>query len=101
FEYADYDVRFTPDLVGRPTIGAQVGGHYGNGLYGGSFISLSDMLGNHNLVGALALNGSLSDATFLAGYSFLKTRLNWSATISQVPLYRYLGTGYVPIDIDG
>jgi outer membrane protein assembly factor BamA len=94
-------VKFTPDVIGRPTIGAQVGGHYGSGLYGGSYISLSDMLGNHNIVSALAINGSLSDATFFTAYSFLKTRLNWSAAISQIPLYRYLGTSYVPIEGDG
>ena len=45
FEHRDYKVKFTPDIVGRPTIGAQVGGNYGNGLYGGSYIALSDMLG--------------------------------------------------------
>jgi Tol biopolymer transport system component len=98
FEHRDYNVKFTPDMIGRPTIGAQVGGYYGNGLYGGSYISLSDMLGNHNIVAALAINGSFSDATFLTGYSFLKTRLNWSAAISQIPLYRYLGTGYVAVE---
>jgi hypothetical protein len=100
FEHRNYNVKFTPDLIGRPTVGAQVGGYYGNGLYGGSYISLSDMLGNHNIVAALAINGSLSDATFFTGYSFLKTRLNWSTVISQIPLYRYLGTGYVPIEND-
>ena len=98
FEHREYNVKFTPDLIGRPTIGAQVGGYYGNGLYGGSYISLSDMLGNHNIVAALAINGSFSDATFFTGYSFLKTRLNWSAAISQIPLYRYLGTGYVAVE---
>ncbi len=101
FEHRDYRIRLTPDLIGRPTIGAQVGGYYGNGLYGGSYIALSDMLGNHNVLAALAINGSLSDATFFAGYSFLKTRVNWSTAISQLPLYRYLGTGYVPLRVDG
>ncbi|HEY0671383.1 MAG TPA: BamA/TamA family outer membrane protein, partial [Longimicrobiales bacterium] len=95
FEHADYKTRFTPDVIGRPTIGAQVGGYYGNGLYGGSFIALSDMLGNHNLLLAAEMNGSFSDAQIFAGYAFLKTRANFAAAISQMPLYRYLGTGVI------
>jgi hypothetical protein len=100
FEHDDYRIKFTPDMIGRPTLGAQVGGHYGNGLYGGSFIALSDMLGNHNIVAAANLNGSLSDASFFGGYSFLKTRTNLNFAISQTPLYRYYGASYVPIEAD-
>jgi hypothetical protein len=67
FAHDDYNVSFTPDMIGRPTIGATVGGSYGNGIYGGSFIALSDMLGNHNILAAANINGSLSDASFYAG----------------------------------
>lgn len=91
FELLDYKIKFTPDMVGRPTIGAQVGGYYGNGLYGGSYIALSDMLGNHNLLFAGNINGSFSDASAFLGYAFLKTRANFSITAQQIPLYRYLG----------
>jgi hypothetical protein len=101
FEHGDYNVKFTPDMIGRPTLGAQVGGYYGNGLYGGSFIALSDMLGNHHILAAANLNGSLSDASFYSGYSFLKTRTNLNFAISQQPLYRYYGATYVPIDDAG
>ncbi|HEY0810077.1 MAG TPA: BamA/TamA family outer membrane protein, partial [Longimicrobiales bacterium] len=95
FEHHDYKTKFTPDMIGRPTVGAQVGGNYGNGLYGGSFIALSDMLGNHHMVIAGNLNGSLRDASFLAGYAFLKTRANFSVALSQMPIYRYLGSGFI------
>src|SRR5690606_5218446 len=101
FEHAGYDLKFTPDMIGRPTLGAQVGGYYGNGLYGGSFIALSDMLGNHNILAAANINGSLSDASFYGGYSFLKTRTNLHFAVSQTPVYRYSGTTYVPIEVDG
>jgi len=101
FAFEDYRVKFSPDLVGRPSIGASVGGYYGNGLYGSSYITLSDMLGNHNIVAAASLNGSLADASFYSGYTFLKTRANVGAAISQTPLYRYVGSGLVPLDIDG
>jgi hypothetical protein len=101
FVHDDYNVKFTPDLIGRPTIGATVGGYYGNGIYGGSYIALSDMLGNHNLLAAANINGSLSDATFYGGYSFLKTRTNLTAAVSQQPLYRYFGATYMTLEVDG
>lgn len=101
FRIRDYSVKFSPDIVGRPTIGAQVGGHYGNGIYGGSYIALSDMLGNHNILLAGNVNGSFSDAMFFAGYDFLKTRTNFGIAAEQVPLYRYLGADFFDIDLGG
>lgn len=101
FEHADYKVKFTPDMIGRPTIGAQVGGYYGNGVYGGSFIALSDMLGNHNMLVAANLNGSFSDASIYAGYSYLKPRANMGFAIQQVPLYRYYGATFTELTVDG
>jgi hypothetical protein len=101
FELRDYKVKLTPDVIGRPSIGAEVGGYYGNGVYGGSYISLSDMLGNHNMMLSGSINGSLSDASFFGAYTFLKRRTNLSAALWQVPLYRYLGGGFFPLDIGG
>src|SRR5437868_14369641 len=89
FEERDYKVKLTPDVVGRPTIGAQAGGSYGSGLYGGSYITLSDMLGNHNLVFAGNVNGSFSDAEVVTGYSMQKRRWNFTVVGQQMPLYRY------------
>lgn len=93
FVHEDYGVHFTPDVVGRPTIGASVGGYYGNGLYGGSYIFLSDILGDHNIMLSGSVNGSFSDANVLAGYWFLKRRANLGVVVQQTPLYRYYGRG--------
>lgn len=100
FAIQDYELKFTPDMIGRPTIGAQVGGYYGNGVFGGSFITLSDMLGNHNILLAGNINGSFSDANVFAGYNFLKTRANLGVAVQQVPLYRYFGGGAVTVPDD-
>jgi hypothetical protein len=62
---------------------------------------LSDMLGNHNIMAAANINGSLSDATFYTGYSFLKTRANYTIAASQQPLYRYFGATYMELEVDG
>lgn len=94
FKVRPYNIRFSADAIGRPTIGAEVGGYYGNGLYGGSYISLSDMLGNHNIMLAGSINGSFSDANIFTGYSFLKTRMNMGGAFVQQPIYRYYGSCY-------
>ncbi|MGH7460234.1 MAG: hypothetical protein ACREMA_04305, partial [Longimicrobiales bacterium] len=101
FKHRDYKVKFTPDMVGQPNVGATVGGQYGNGLSGGSFIALSDMLGNHNILLSGSVNGSLSDGNFFGAYSFLKKRANFGFVLEQVPLYRYYGSDFMSLNIDG
>src|SRR5206468_4246920 len=65
FTFKAYHTRFTPDYVARPTIGYERN-NFGRGFFGGTAISLSDMLGNHTLVFAGAVNGRLSEAQVLA-----------------------------------
>ena len=101
FGHRDYKVKFSADMVGRPSIGATTGDYYGNGLYGGSYVALSDMLGNHSILLAGNINGSFSDASFLGAYSFLRNRLNLGAAFQQIPLYRYYGGGYFDLNVKG
>jgi Tol biopolymer transport system component len=101
FKHRDYKVKFTPDIVGRPSIGAQVGGFYGAGLNGGSYIALSDILGNHNILMSGQVNGSLSDGNFFGAYSFLKRRANIGLMVEQLPLYYYYGNNFVQLDVGG
>ncbi|HSJ16168.1 MAG TPA: BamA/TamA family outer membrane protein [Longimicrobiales bacterium] len=102
FAHRDYGVKFSADMVGRPQIGASVGDHYDNGLYGGSYVALSDMLGNHHLLIAGNINGSLSDAAFLGSYQFLRRRANLGVSLLQQPLYRYYGGAYrFPLEVKG
>lgn len=101
FDVVDYGAKLTPDVIGRPSIGVQAGGYYGNGVYGGSYISLTDMLGNHNVVLAGNINGSLSDAMVYGGYGFYGRRTNLRFTFQQVPLYRYRGFQAFPLEVDG
>lgn len=96
--YRDYRVSLSPDVMGRPTIGAQTGGFYGNGTYGSSFIALSDMLGNHNMLIAAAVQGSFDNAQVYTSYTYLKNRVNFGVSFQQYPFYRYYGRrfGEVP-----
>ncbi len=92
FEKRDYELKLTPDVVGQPVIGAQVGGHFGNGVYGGSYILLSDILGDHNVLLWGQVAGSFDDAYILTQYTYLRERANLSMAYQQFPLYRFRGT---------
>jgi hypothetical protein len=101
FKHQDYKIKFSADMIGPPSIGTQVGGYYGSGVYGGSYIAFSDMLGNHNIMLAGNVNGSISDGSFYTGYSFLKKRANFGFSLQQLPFYRYYGGDYMTLNIDG
>ena len=91
FTFKPYHTRFTPDYVARPTIGYERD-NFGRGFFGGTAISLSDILGNHTMVFSGALNGRLSEAQVLAAYINQSHRMNWAIGGSQQPLYFYLPT---------
>ncbi|MGZ8392055.1 MAG: BamA/TamA family outer membrane protein [Gemmatimonadales bacterium] len=85
--------------VGRPTLMAG-SNSFGTFVGGGAALYFSDMLGNHNLLTALEVNGSLKDVTAQVGYQNLSHRLNWGATVQQVP---YLTGGFAEgvADVNG
>jgi hypothetical protein len=89
FTLKPYHTRFSPDYVAQPTIG-YARDNFGNGFFGGTAISLSDILGNHTLAFAAAVNGRLAEAQVAAAYLNQAHRLNWMAGASQQPFYFYL-----------
>src|SRR5712692_8803697 len=95
FTIRPYRTRFSADYVARPTVG-YARDNFGNGFFGGSAISLSDILGNHTLVFAAAVNGRLVEAQVLAAYVNQTHRLNWLTGFSQDPYYYYLPTVVEP-----
>src|SRR5437867_6351353 len=88
FTFKAYHTRFTPDYVARPTVGYERD-NFGRGFFGGTAISLSDLLGNHTLVFAAAVNGRLSEAQVLTAYINQTHRLNWATGFTQEPYYFY------------
>ena len=63
--------------VGSPSFGTYVGG--------GASLYFSDILGNHNLVTGLQVQGTLKDVYALLGYQNLTHRLNWAVIAEQTP----------------
>jgi Tol biopolymer transport system component len=97
FTFRPYRVRFSPDFVARPTIGYERD-NFGRGFFGGTAISLSDMLGNHTMVFSGAVNGRLSEAQVLGAYINQSHRLNWLAGVSQDPFYFYAPSSIDVVD---
>ncbi|HMA40024.1 MAG TPA: BamA/TamA family outer membrane protein [Gemmatimonadales bacterium] len=89
FSVRPYHVRFSPDYTARPTIG-YARDNFGRGFFGGAAVSLSDMLGDHTLQFAGAVNGRISEAQIFAAYINQRHRLNWGVGGSQSPYYFYL-----------
>ncbi|HLZ46507.1 MAG TPA: BamA/TamA family outer membrane protein [Gemmatimonadales bacterium] len=93
FTFQPYKVRFTADYVARPTFG-YARDNFGRGVFGGTAVALSDILGDHSVILAGSINGRISEAQFLGLYANQTHRLNWEAGFSQDPLYFYGGSDW-------
>ena len=100
FSVRPYRVRFSPDYTARPTIG-YARDNFGRGFFGGAAVSLSDMLGDHTLQFAGAVNGRISEAQVFAGYINQRRRMNWAVGGSQTPYYFYIPSTVEVIPIAG
>ena len=86
FRDYDYKVRFQPDYVARPSIGyAQ--DNFGRGVFGGTTIILSDLLGNNRMAFSGEVNGRVSEARLFGMYTNLGGRLQYATGVSQEPYY--------------
>ena len=100
FTTLKYHVHFSPDYTAQPTIGYSRD-NFGRGVFGGAAISLSDMLGDRQLVFAGAINGRIDEAQVLAAYVNAQKRTHWELGLSQQPYYFYVPTTYDVIPIQG
>jgi hypothetical protein len=80
-----YRSKFRLDYIGNTGVGISTGAGYGMGVGGGINGLFSDMLGNHQLFGSLALNGELYDFGGQFAYFNSTGRLNWGTSISHIP----------------
>jgi Tol biopolymer transport system component len=97
FAVRDYKVKLQPDVVARP----RVGYIEGSGAYGGSTITFSDILGNHQLGFAAAIYGDITESDLFVQYINLAGRTNWGVSAFQFrydfnSLFTGAGVGNLP-----
>lgn len=96
FKRYDYRIHLAPDYVARPTVG-YARDNFGSGVFGGTAIILSDMVGEQQLALAGSVNGSIQEAQVFTGYTNLGHRLQYSTGIFQTPYYVGENPYYVEI----
>jgi WD40 repeat protein len=90
FRESDYRTGFQPEYISRPSIGyAQ--DNYGRGVFGGTTIVLSDLLGNSRLAFAGQVNGRISEAQLYAAYTNLSRRTQFTMGLLQQPIFFLAG----------
>ncbi|UCC83297.1 MAG: PD40 domain-containing protein [Gemmatimonadota bacterium] len=100
FEDAKYKAGLSLDYIAPPSV-AVGADRFGTFVGGGTALFWSDILGVHNVVTLLQVNGSISDIAALGGYQNLGSRWNWSLVGAQEPItqlqYFLLGEGGVVV----
>ncbi len=84
FAVKPYKPSLSLNYVGQPSL-AVGASQFGTYIGGGASLYFSDLLGDHNLVTGLNIQGSLKDVNALVGYQNLTHRLNWGVVAQQVP----------------
>jgi Tol biopolymer transport system component len=84
FPVRPYKPGLSLTYIGRPSL-AIGSSQFGTYLGGGASLYFSDILGNHNLVTGLNVQGSLKDVNALIGYQNLSHRLYWGVAGQQTP----------------
>jgi Tol biopolymer transport system component len=90
-----YQPKLQLDYLSNTGTGISVG-RYGTGMAGAVNSLFSDMLGNHQLFGALSVNGRLIDAAGQFVYFNQKRRINWGIGFSHIPYYS--GASWIGFD---
>ena len=86
FRVSPYRVRFQPDFSARPSV-AYTPDAFGRTLFGGTTLVMSDMLGNNHIAISGEINGRISEARALLGYTNIAHRWQFSTALSQAPYY--------------
>ncbi len=86
FRITPYRVRFQPDFSARPSV-AYTPDAFGRSIFGGTTLVMSDMLGNNHLAISGEINGRLSEARALIGYTNIAHRWQFTTALSQAPYY--------------
>ncbi len=96
FRDVPYKVRLEADYVARPSVGyAQ--DTFGQGLFGGTTVVMSDLLGNNRVAFSGMVNGRIQDAMLFTSYTNLGGRLDWNAAFQRFPFFFFAGQDFQPV----
>jgi hypothetical protein len=96
FKESRYPGSLRPEYIARPQVGyAQ--DNYGRGVYGGTAIVLSDLVGNRRLALAGSINGRVEEAQVFAAYTSLARRFQYTAGVQQQPYFFLLDAALTPV----
>jgi Tol biopolymer transport system component len=84
FPVQPYRPHLALTYISRPSL-ALGSSQFGTFVGGGASLYFSDILGNHNLVTGLQLQGSFKDLNGLLAYQNLSHRINWGVGVDQTP----------------
>ena len=79
-----YKAKFKLDYLGNTGMGVTTGG-FASGVSGGVNGIFSDILGNHQLFGSIAINGEVYDFGGQFAYMNADNRINWGVSASHIP----------------
>jgi hypothetical protein len=86
FRERKYAPSLRAEYISRPQVGyAQ--DNFGRGVFGGTTIILSDILGNRRVALAGAVNGRIDEAQVFAGFMSLSNRFQYSVGFQQQPIF--------------
>ena len=86
FKSYGYRIGYQPEYVSRPNIGYGAD-NFGRGVFGGTTIVLSDLLGDHRLAFSGQVNGRISEAFLLAAFTSMGRRLQYTTGVMQQPVW--------------
>jgi Tol biopolymer transport system component len=86
FTDKQYRPTLHPEYVQRPNL-SYAQDNFGRGVFGGTTIVLADMLGNHQLALAAAVNGRIDEAQVFVGFQSLANRFQYATGFQQQPIF--------------
>lgn len=104
YKLEDYRPRLALDFLGQPYFGAGTS-RFGAQVQGGVSAYFSDMLGDHQLAGAIQAQGTFKDIGAQLLYRNSQNRMNWAVAAGHIPYLtgrtfvgRDPNTGYQQVD---
>jgi len=86
YETEDYNSSLSLEAIAPPSVGASVGGPFGNTVSGGIAFRFGDMLGHQSLTVAVQAQGNVRDIGGGVSYVNRRGQFNWGGSLTHTPV---------------